>query len=64
MRVHHLLKNVNISAGAKNLGEKTSKYCQENKIRKELRERRGETFAVGSCKLGVVHISGDGKLTC
>ncbi len=53
-----LLKNVNISVGARSLGEKKRLRNNDSKTKKygkEPRKRRGETFAVRSCKLNRVH---------
>ena len=58
MHVHtrRLIKKVNISPGARNLGEKRlQNNARKTKNGKELRERGGETFAVRSCKLSGVH---------
>ena len=48
MRVHplRLLKNINISTGTRNLGENTSKQCQEKSKDKELqRQKRTDVYS-------------------
>ncbi len=57
-------KNVNISAGARNLGEKKrlQNNARKTKNGKELRERRGETFAVNLAEFIFYSISGSGNL--
>ncbi len=57
MSTLRLLKNVNISAGARNLGEKKRLRINARKTKsgKELRGKRGEMFAIRSCKLSGVY---------
>ncbi len=54
IRVHprRLLKNVNISAGARNSGDKTLKYNARKRKKKQAKSY-GETFAVRSRSLVV-----------